>query len=163
MVCLIGLVADSHDNLDSVRKAVNLLNRESVDLVIHAGDLISPFTAQEFGRLEMRFEAIFGNNDGERDGLRAAYSEITELSEFKELEFDDLKIAVIHGHNRQILDCVAGCGRYDLVVTGHTHEKSIVSAETITVNPGELCGYLSGESTLALFDTDRLSCEFVRL
>ncbi len=43
---MIGILSDSHDNLDAIKKAVNLLNKKKVDLVIHAGDLISPFTAQ---------------------------------------------------------------------------------------------------------------------
>ncbi|AAB85751.1 metallophosphoesterase [Methanothermobacter thermautotrophicus] len=163
MVYLIGLIADSHDNLEAIGRAVDYLNRESVDLVIHAGDLISPFTAPEFGKLEMKFEAIFGNNDGERDGLRKAYSHLTELSDFKSLRFDDLRIAVIHGHEPEILECVVGSGRYDLVVTGHTHKRKFSDSGTVTVNPGELCGYLSGERTLALLDTDSMKCEFVSL
>jgi len=58
---------------------------------------------------------------------------------------------------------VVESGRYDLVVTGHTHERKISDSGTVTVNPGELCGYLSGEMTMALLDTDRMECEFVSL
>ncbi|MEJ8542072.1 metallophosphoesterase [Methanothermobacter wolfeii] len=163
MISLLGIISDSHDNLEAIRKAVEFLNTESVDLVIHAGDLISPFTAPEFRKLEMKFEAIFGNNDGERDGLREAYSDITDLSDFKSLQFDGLRIAVIHGHSRDVLECVVDCGRYDLVVCGHTHRPEISDSGALTVNPGELCGYLSGKRTLALLDTDRLSCEIIEL
>ena len=131
--------------------------------MLHAGDLISPFTAPEFARLEMKFEAVFGNNDGERDGLRKAYSGLTELSDFKVLRFDGLRIAVIHGHEVELLECVIESGRYDLVVTGHTHERRFSDSGTLTINPGELCGYLSGERTAALLDTDSMECEFVSL
>jgi len=31
------------------------------------------------------------------------------------------------------------------------------------VNPGEVCGYLSGKSTIALFDTDRREAEIIEL
>ena len=60
---IIGVMADSHDNLESIEKAVKVFNQEQVDLVLHAGDLISPFTAQIFQNLESQFLAVFGNND----------------------------------------------------------------------------------------------------
>ncbi len=51
---MIGIMSDSHDNLDAIRKAVKIFNNEDLDLVIHAGDLISPFTALEFRKLDTR-------------------------------------------------------------------------------------------------------------
>ena len=66
---IIGIMADSHDNLESIEKAVKVFNQEPVDLVVHAGDLISPFTAEIFKKLDSQFLAVFGNNDGERHGL----------------------------------------------------------------------------------------------
>ena len=37
---IIGVMADSHDNLESIEKAVKVFNQEQVDLVLLAGDLI---------------------------------------------------------------------------------------------------------------------------
>jgi predicted phosphodiesterase len=31
------------------------------------------------------------------------------------------------------------------------------------VNPGEVCGYLTGKSTIALLDTDRREAEIIEL
>jgi len=45
-------MSDSHDNLEAIRSAVQLFNKQNLDLVIHAGDLISPFTALEFQKLD---------------------------------------------------------------------------------------------------------------
>jgi predicted phosphodiesterase len=42
---MIGIMSDSHDNVDAIRKAVRLFNTKDLDITIHAGDLISPFTA----------------------------------------------------------------------------------------------------------------------
>lgn len=39
----IGILSDTHDYLEMVDAAVGQLNRERVDLVLHAGDYISPF------------------------------------------------------------------------------------------------------------------------
>jgi len=160
---MIAIMADSHDNLPVIREAVELLNREKVDMVIHAGDLISPFTAKDFAELKMPFEAIFGNNDGEKDGLRVAYSNICDLSDFKTLEVDGVSIAMIHGHQEELVDCLARCGKYDVVVRGHSHQPSIKKKESLIINPGELCGYVSGKRTFALLDLDDLSHELVEL
>jgi len=160
---MIAIMADSHDNLPVIREAVELLNREKVDMVIHAGDLISPFTAKDFKELKMPFEAIFGNNDGERDGLRVAYSSICNLSDFKALEVDGVSIAMIHGHQEELVDCLATCGKYDVVVRGHSHQPSIEKKKSLIINPGELCGYVSGKRTFALLDLDDLSHELVEL
>ncbi len=47
----IGIISDTHDNLALIKKAVTFFNGEKVDLVLHAGDFVSPFTALEFKNL----------------------------------------------------------------------------------------------------------------
>lgn len=42
----IGLIADTHDNVPMVEKAVALFNREGVSAVFHAGDYVSPFSVK---------------------------------------------------------------------------------------------------------------------
>jgi uncharacterized protein len=159
----IGIMADSHDNLEAIRKAVKLFNRESVELVIHAGDLISPFTAQEFQKLNSSFVAVFGNNDGEKDGLRTAYKDLCYLEDFKELSVGGRKLAVIHGLKQALVDALAHSGDYDVVIRAHTHQQEIVREKTLVINPGEVCGYLSGNKTVVLLDIPDLSCKVVGL
>jgi len=33
----IGIISDTHDNLPQIKKAVEIFNREKVELVLHAG------------------------------------------------------------------------------------------------------------------------------
>lgn len=47
----IGILSDSHDNMPKLARAVELFNEEKVELVLHAGDLVSPITANELIRL----------------------------------------------------------------------------------------------------------------
>ncbi|RLI45996.1 YfcE family phosphodiesterase, partial [Candidatus Bathyarchaeota archaeon] len=42
---LIGIMADTHDRLPLLDKAVKRLNEEKVKLVLHAGDYVAPFVA----------------------------------------------------------------------------------------------------------------------
>lgn len=160
---MIGIMSDSHDNLDAIRKAVKFFNEAEVELVIHAGDLIAPFTAKEFKELNCEFVAIFGNNDGERDNLRNAYKDICYLDDFKELEIQNKKIAVFHGTNEALTDALVKSRNYDIVIRGHTHKHEIIEGKCMLINPGETCGYLSGKKTVVLLDLDSLSYETVVL
>lgn len=160
---MIGIMSDSHDHMKAIKAAVKVFNHADVEMVVHAGDLISPFTAKEFDKLQAPLEAIFGNNDGERQGLRLAYEKFCELEDFKELEVDGRKIAVIHGTNQTLVDALQKCGKYDLIIRGHTHQMEVSEGKTIIVNPGETCGYLFGEKTVIILDTSDLSHEKVQL
>ena len=160
---MIGIMSDSHDNLDAIRKAIKIFNNRDLDLVIHAGDLISPFTAFEFQKLDPELVAIYGNNDGEREGLKNAYKEICLLEDFKEISVEGWKFSIIHGTNSAIVDSLRKCGKYDVVVRGHTHELEILNGKTMVINPGEVCGYVSSKQTVVLLDTDDLSFEVVYL
>lgn len=160
---MIGIMSDSHDNLDAIRKAVETFNNKDLDLIIHAGDLISPFTAKEFQKLNPELIAVYGNNDGEREGLKNAYKDICNLDDFKEISFEGWKFTVIHGTNPAIVDSLALSGKYDVVVRGHTHKMEILTGETMVINPGEVCGYISEEKTVVLLDTDDLSFEVFHL
>jgi uncharacterized protein len=160
---MIGVMSDSHDNLDAIRKAVKIFNNKDLDLIIHAGDLISPFTAKEFQKLNPELIAVYGNNDGEREGLKSAYKDICHLDDFKEISIEGWKFAVIHGTNPAIVDSLALSCKYDVVVRGHTHKLEILTGETMVINPGEVCGYISEEKTIVLLDTDDLSFEVLYL
>jgi len=160
---MIGIMSDSHDNIGSIRKAVRLFNTKDVDITIHAGDLISPFTASEFQKLDSELIAVYGNNDGEREGLKNAYKDICLLEDFKEISVEGWKFSIIHGTNPAIVDSLIKSAKYDVVVIGHTHKLEILNGNTLLINPGEVCGYLSSKQTVVLLDTDDLSFEVVYL
>jgi putative phosphoesterase len=52
------------------------------------------------------------------------------------------------------LNALVNHGNFDAVVHGHSHsEVSRKNGKTLVVNPGEVCGYLTGNPTIALLDT----------
>ena len=160
---MIGIMSDSHDNLPAIREAVNFFNNANVELVIHAGDMISPFTAREINKLNAEFKAVFGNNDGERDGLRHFFKGICYHDDFQELELYGKKIAVIHGTTEDIVTALVKSRNYDIVIRGHTHKLEVKEGKCMMVNPGETCGYLSGKKTVILLDPEDLSYETIVL
>ena len=59
-------------------------------------------------------------------------------------------------HEPLFVDSLAKSGDFDYILYGHTHEVDTrVLNNCQIVNPGELCGYLTGKSTFAILDTCR--------
>jgi putative phosphoesterase len=162
----IGIVADTHDNLPAIDKAVKRLNEERVDLVLHAGDYIAPFSVLHFKPLKAKLVGIFGNNDGDHQFLKKRFKEINAeiRGEFAEVDVEGVKIAMVHGDDLELLESLIGTESYDVIVHGHTHEAKIYrKGKTLVINPGEVFGYLSNKSTLALLDTQKLDAEIVQI
>ncbi|ADG12770.1 MJ0936 family phosphodiesterase [Methanocaldococcus infernus] len=153
----IGILGDTHDHLPNIRKAISIFNDEEVDLVIHCGDFVSLFVIKEFKELNSNIIAVYGNNDGEREKLKEWLLDIDDkniISDFHSIEIDGLKFFITHGHYKEVLDLAINSGLYDVVVYGHTHKKLFETYNnTLIINPGECCGYLTGEATIGILDT----------
>ena len=164
---LIGIMADTHDNLQKTREAVARLNGEGVEFVLHAGDFIAPFVIDVLKDLDARMVGVFGNNDGDREMLLKKCAEHPHLSihgTFYRIDAGGLAIGLVHGSDRDLLDTLISGGAFDLVVSGHTHRADVrMQGRTLAVNPGEVCGYLSGTSTIALADTRTGHAEILTL
>jgi hypothetical protein len=73
-----------------------------------------------------------------------------------------MRIGLVHGNDRDLLETLVTCGSLDLLVYGHTHRPEIRRVGSLlVVNPGEVYGYLTGRSTVALVDTVKRSGEIV--
>ena len=153
---LIGIVSDSHDCLPKIDRAVTILNSLEVDNVLHAGDYCAPFAALRFRELKPKMYGVFGNNDAEKNLLQTKFQQVGhELrGQFAGFNFGGNKIALLHGDEPELLQAIIDSQVYDLVVSGHTHIISQSrNGKTIALNPGEICGYVSGRSTIATFET----------
>ena len=164
---LIGIIADTHDNLPMIEKAVKRLNKENVALVLHAGDYVSPFVIPKFKALHAKLIGVFGNNDGDHEFLRKRFNECSNCEirgRFAEINAEGFKIALLHGDETELLEALINCGGFDAVVHGHSHaEVSRRNGKTLIVNSGEVCGYLTGKSTIALLDTVKREAIIIEL
>ena len=163
---MIGIVSDSHDNMNALRKAVEFFNERGVKAVLHAGDIISPFTVRAFEELKPKLYFVFGNNDGDKLTLTKRFEEIGAVScgDFGDLTIDGLHIALLHGTNEAMVKALARSGEFDVVIRGHTHEPNVKIIEGVTViNPGESSGVLSGKSTVAVLEIANLNVEITQL
>ena len=163
----IGIVSDSHDNVPMLKRAIDLFNELSCDLVIHAGDIVAPFSIAVMGRCRCPWKAVYGNNDGEKVGLKMKAAACGGSIDDPPLmvEADGLRIVVLH-------DCDDGFAaarehRADVVIFGHIHQVVVERPEGVDrpliVNPGECGGWLSGTSSVAILETENMDLKIIEL
>lgn len=158
---LIGVISDSHDDMAQLKKAVDLFNAKKVGHVIHAGDLVSPFTFDVLKGLTCPFIGIFGNNDGDRMMLKQK-SRGRIHSQPLMLNAENRRVAVVH--EPASVEALAKSGMYDIVIYGHTHMPDLRTiGKTIVLNPGKSAKLHKGKSTVAIFDTATMKVDVIAL
>jgi len=155
----VGVIADTHDRLPTFRRAVALLKRLKVEAIFHAGDYVAPFAAKLIAPdvLDIPLHCVYGNNDGERKGLKAVLPNLVDGPLTAQLGG---RTIVMHHWIEWLKP--ADIARADIIITGHTHE--IVNEQRqgrLYLNPGECCGWLTDRCTLAVLDLDTLSADIV--
>ena len=133
----IAVLSDTHSRYATVGRALAELRDRGVTTVLHCGDIEDPETVFLFRGLTAHF--VFGNCDGDRDGLRAAMTQIgaTLHENFGHVELAGRKIAFLHGDDRRLMRDVEQSGAYDFLFYGHTHQPEEHSTgPTRVINPG---------------------------
>ncbi|MGA2090547.1 MAG: metallophosphoesterase, partial [Endomicrobiales bacterium] len=147
---LVGIMSDTHENMPQIAKAVAYFNRQKVDLVIHAGDFISPMCARLLEKLEAPLVAVFGNNDGDHVVWREKIKSFGEIHD-SPWEYNCQGYAFLVMHVPHAIDELAASQKYDAVVYGHTHQvDQRIVGKTVIINPGEAGGWLYDHHTIAL-------------
>ncbi len=155
----IGVISDTHDRLPTFRRAVGMFRRMKVDAIFHAGDYVAPFAAKVISPAELPIptHCIFGNNDGERAGLKSVLPNLVD-GPYK-IELGGRAMVMHHFFDWLKPADLAGA---ELVIGGHDHLPSITRREgKLWVNPGECCGWLHDRCTVAVVDLDKLEAHLV--
>lgn len=154
---LLGILSDTHDELDRTRRAIQRLCAEGAAALVHCGDLTSPPIVAACALLPCYF--TFGNHDADSvPELRQAAAEHGAmcLGWGGLIELHGKRIGVVHGHLTSDLQRVLAESP-DYLLTGHLHfpiDTRMGPARRI--NPGAL--HRSDEYTVAILDlaTDKL-------
>jgi putative phosphoesterase len=159
----IGLFADAHDHVDNVCRAVAEFNRLQCELVVFAGDFVSPIVVPPLRKLRCPVLACFGDNDGNQIGLQGGMRIVGPVGypPFGFCTADGVKILVTH-----ITDQVRGLLEgVQVVVCGHTHKPGVQTDANgvLFVNPGETSGWTFRKPTIAVLETQPLSARIVAL
>jgi putative phosphoesterase len=154
----IGIIADSHNHHSNVLRAIEIFNEHKVDYALHAGDIVSPFTAKAFADLRIaKFIATFGNNDGEKLFLKSTIESFNgEIHEYcYKGQIGGKQIHMTHtDHN---IEEVTRSQMYDILIYGHTHKQDIHQVgKTLVINPGETTDWLTNSPQIIILDLNNM-------
>ncbi len=156
---LVAVISDSHDNLDRLRRSVDIINSKDVVHTFHLGDVCSPFAANILNELKSPYTGVFGNNDGEWIGI----NRITKNRFFKPPYYTFIeKYSFVLFHEGDIAEYIDE--KVDFVLYGHSHNIVVKQkGNQLIINPGTLSGYVSGRSTFAFVNLFDKKCEILEL
>jgi putative phosphoesterase len=160
----VGLLSDTHDRIPAIAELLDVMLGKGVSLVMHAGDYCSPFSLEPFNDKNIALLGIFGRNDGDPEGLNATAAKGVGMELYESphsFEVSGQRILIVHDIgevNRRSIDS------HSFVVHGFTHrQETVTRGDTLIVNPGEACGWLTGVCSGAILDLDTREVEIVRL
>ncbi|MBN2447551.1 MAG: metallophosphoesterase [Phycisphaerae bacterium] len=156
---LVGVLSDTHDHLSAIRVALRRFAAAGITTLLHPGDLVAPFAARLLAEFSGEVHVTYGNNDGERKGLRDVLPRIQDGPLW--LTLGGKRILLHH-----FIDWCrpADIAAADIVVTGHTHEVAVERrGGKLLLNPGECCGWLTGRCTIATLDLDTCDANIIEL
>jgi uncharacterized protein len=174
----IGIISDTHDNLESIERAFLLFEAENIDLVVHCGDWNRPQTLEYLSntaeRAGLPVMGIFGNNDKKVTELLIQNRHLSHPIQFAEsriLEFEagNKRFAAYHGDNKKLLNNLIESKEYDVVLTGHTHmAKKDFRHGKLIINPGSTSFQIprvkgSGLTSIAVYDTRTTQAQIIYL
>ena len=133
----LGIISDTHGQLELTRPAVRMFESLEVDAVLHCGDIGSLAVVELFAAWPTHF--VFGNCDDDHAKFAAAIRGAGQACHglFGDLDFDGIRVALLHSHERRRFRQTIDSGDYRLVCYGHTHVAAIDRrGETVVLNPG---------------------------
>jgi putative phosphoesterase len=134
----IGILSDTHDQLERTSEAVSALIRAGAELLIHCGDITEPAIVLECAGLPTTY--VFGNNDHDHDKLRRTILGVGGvcLGKGGTIELEGRTIAVTHGDSNREISRLADANP-DYFLSGHTHcADDERRGSTRWINPGAL-------------------------
>ena len=148
---LIGILADTHDELRRTEHAVDVLRNAGAELLVHCGDLTGKDIIRICSALPLYF--TLGNHDcdmvRELETAAADYGAVC-LAWGGEFTAADKRIAVVHGHLTMDLQPLLD-KQPDYLLSGHSHAThDFYVGSTRRINPGAL--HRADVFTVAMLD-----------
>lgn len=170
---LVGVISDSHDNLQLLKRVLTELLSHRVQLIFHLGDFISPFTVRLIREIigEIPLIGIKGNNDGDIYQILQLFTQYkwTFKAEPSIININDRRILIVHGYGSiedtvKLINAWALSLDVDVILYGHTHRVDLrKNNKKLILNPGEICGYITGKSSYAILDLKNIEAEVYML
>lgn len=154
----IAILSDSHDHIPNLRRAVNHSNLEGAELLIHCGDLISPFMLPQLHRFRGQVHLIYGNNAGDQHLISSQCATMFDNIHHHGIQGEITADGLIIGFNHypELARGLAMTGQNDIVCCGHNHIHNVENlGKCLLINPGDLLGKDDKPGFMLLDTTDK--------
>jgi len=154
----IAILSDTHDHIPNLVCAVNRANAAKAKILIHCGDLISPFMLPYLDGFHGRVHLIYGNNVGDQHLISSrcatGFDRITHHGIEGSIKVGGLRIGF--NHYPSLARGLAAGGKFDVVCCGHNHRAGVEQiGDCLLINPGDLHGKDEQPGFILFETTDR--------
>jgi len=163
----LGIISDVHDNLRATTKALEFFKKNGIEMLVHMGDWVSPFTMRAFTKIEVPIKSVLGNGDPDIQKFQYQLQNLEDLKtlkldiheRFHDFMFDNKRIAVFHGNDDDLNKFIIESQLFDVFCVGHSHIPKIEkNGKTLIVNSGSMVGWMLDKGdlprTVAIYDSD---------
>ena len=158
----LGVISDTHGHAELTRPAVRMFESLNIDAVLHCGDIGSMSVVELFASWPAHF--VFGNCDENTAAFAKAIEKAGQTCHdlFGDLEFDGVRVALLHSHERQRFRQAIDGGEYRLVCYGHTHVAATDRrGDTLVLNPGAI--YRASPHSIAVVELPAVEATIIDL
>jgi uncharacterized protein len=160
---LIGIMSDTHNDMEAMKIAIAIFQSRGIKTVIHAGDITSPRMLHYLKDFECYM--VLGNGDlidSEEIDVKANELGMRPVNLKVEFDLAGKKFLVFHGHDVPMYREAVASGKYNYIIKGHTHHfENYVSNDCRIINPGAV--YSHDESSIAILDIETGKVEKIDL
>lgn len=161
----IAIISDIHDQINNLEWVLKELSQREYDHTFLLGDYCSPFIINKLLEIESPINAVWGNNDGDKQtnlefAKKHKYPFLFSSSNFDDVILEDKKYFITHYPH--LAENAAFSGKFDAVFHGHDHTRREENINnTPVINPGKLALYPNDEKSFAIFDTETKAAKFI--
>ncbi|MFA5318561.1 MAG: YfcE family phosphodiesterase [Patescibacteria group bacterium] len=162
----IAIISDTHDNAPNLEKALEWMNKNKIEQIIHCGDLCASETLAETlaPNFKGKIHMVFGNAD-DTDLITLVaeqFKHVKHYGDVGEIKIENPPSPKGYGVTKKIAFAhfpweakkLAESGKYNIVFYGHTHKPwDEQIGNTRMLNPGTLAG-LFQKATFAVWNTE---------
>ncbi len=160
----IGIISDTHDNVETLKIALEKLREQRVARIFHCGDVCRAGVVHMLTDFDLWIAQ--GNMD-RHFGLAHAVEELMgpgRLAWLQRTVVNGYGIAMIHGDHNDVLRNLITSGQYAYVLHGHTHQRRDQTiGHTRVINPGALGGTRKQSRSFCILDLETDETQFIEL
>jgi putative phosphoesterase len=148
----VGILSDTHSNIALTKRAIDFLQRQKVEYLIHAGDFQTPDVLEMIKKSAIPYVGVFGNNDRELIGLEG----INVYNEPYYFKIANYTFKLMHMPYYL-------SGDSDVIIYGHLHKfDAVYKHGSLFLGAGEVCAREKDRSEVIVLslEKERYSVEY---